>query len=117
MTEDDVVDQIYEAAAIPDLWPDVLELLSRRADGTAGALVALTSQGQLAGHISSAAYRSGYEDYLQNGAHYENIRPGRNLERKYPGFLADHEVCTTEELENDVLYACAGMTPSEGRER
>ena len=98
-----LLDRIYEAAAIPELWPGVLEALAAIAGAQAGALVAYRGR-ELAGHTSSDLYRDGYDDYLRNGAAIENVRPFRHLERQYPGFLADLEVQTSEELERDEIY-------------
>lgn len=98
-----LVDQIYEAAVLPDKWPDVLERLAGMADGHAGALVALRGP-NLVGHRSSDLYRAGYNDYFANGQDIVNLRPRIHLERGYPGFLADVEVQSREALAVDPLY-------------
>ncbi len=100
---EEVIESVYQAAALPELWPDALERLSRLAGGAAGSLVAYSASGNV-GHISSQGYRAAYDDYLVNGTQFENVRPRRVLERNHAGFLADHDVCTLEELEEDVLY-------------
>jgi DNA-binding CsgD family transcriptional regulator len=98
-----LLDRIYEAAAIPEHWPDVLEKLAAIAGAQAGALVAYRGR-EPAGHTSSSLYREGYEDYLTNGSGIENVRPLRHLERQYPGFLSDLDVQSAEELERDEIY-------------
>ena len=35
---DDLIDSIYEAAAVPTLWPEVLHALSTRVNGSGGVL-------------------------------------------------------------------------------
>jgi DNA-binding CsgD family transcriptional regulator len=98
-----LLDRIYEAAAIPEYWPDVLEKLAAIAGGQAGALVAYRGR-EPAGHTSSELYREGYEDYFQNGIEIENVRPLRAFERQYPGFLSDLEVQTPDEVARDEIY-------------
>ena len=100
---EDLLDRIYEAAAIPEYWPNVLEELAAIAGGQAGALVALRA-GAAAGYTSSRLYEAAYDDYLRHGAGLANIRPLRALERQYPGFLADLEVQSAEELAADEIY-------------
>jgi DNA-binding CsgD family transcriptional regulator len=98
-----LLDRIYEAAAIPEYWPDVLEQLASIAGAQAGALVAYRGR-EPAGHTSSRGYREGYEDYFHNGIDIENVRPLRALERQYPGFLSDLEVQSADELARDAIY-------------
>jgi DNA-binding CsgD family transcriptional regulator len=101
--DEDLLDRIYEAAAIPEYWPDVLEKLAAIAGAQAGALVALRGGG-LKGHTSSRLYDEAYDDYLRNGPAIENVRPLRALEQQYPGFLSDLEVQSAEELARDEIY-------------
>lgn len=101
--DEDLLDRIYEAAAISDYWPEVLERLAAIAGAQAGALVAYRGR-EPAGHTSSRLYREGYDDYFTNGIEIENVRPLRALDRQYPGFLSDLEVQTPEEIERDEIY-------------
>ena len=101
--DEDLLDRIYEAAAIPEYWPDVLERLAAVSGAQAGALVAYRGR-EPAGHTSSRLYRDGYDDYLRNGAGIENVRPLRALDRQYPGFLSDLEVQSAQELARDEIY-------------
>ena len=98
-----LLDRIYEAAAISEYWPDVLEKLAAIAGAQAGALVAYRGR-EPAGHTSSNLYREGYEDYFENGIEIENVRPLRAFERQYPGFLSDLEVQSADEIAHDEIY-------------
>jgi DNA-binding CsgD family transcriptional regulator len=98
-----LVERIYEAAVIPDLWPEVLERLAAVSQGQAGALVALRGP-NLVGHRSSDLYRAGYDDYFANGQNILNVRPKIHIERGYPGFLADIEIQSRQELDADPIY-------------
>jgi DNA-binding CsgD family transcriptional regulator len=101
--DEDLLDRIYEAAAIPEYWPEVLERLAAVAGAQAGALVAYRGRDP-AGHTSSSRYREGYDDFFRNGIDIVNPRPLRSLERQYPGFLSDLELQSPEELERDEIY-------------
>jgi DNA-binding CsgD family transcriptional regulator len=98
-----LLDRIYEAASVPEHWPAVLESLAAVAGAQAGALVAYRGREPI-GHTSSRLYREGYDDYFSNGLEIENVRPLRAFERQYPGFLADLEVQSPEELAGDEIY-------------
>lgn len=101
--DETLLDRIYEAASVPERWPEVLESLAGVAGGQAGALVAYRGR-EPVGHTSSRLYREGYEDYFRNGIDIVNVRPLRAFERQYPGFLSDLEVQTPEELAADEIY-------------
>jgi DNA-binding CsgD family transcriptional regulator len=101
--DDALLDRIYEAAVIPEYWPEVLEKLAALAGAQAGALVAYRGL-EPAGHTSSSRYREGYDDYFTNGIDITNVRPLRALERQYPGFLSDLDVQTPEEIARDEIY-------------
>jgi DNA-binding CsgD family transcriptional regulator len=98
-----VIDAIYEAAAIPELWPDVLDQLSRLAGADAGTLLSADKDGY-GRYIATPAYEAGYRDYVANGRQYENVRFQRSLDR-YPGaFSSDLELCSEAELDADPIY-------------
>ena len=101
--DEHLLDRIYEAAAIPEYWPDVLEKLAVVAGAQAGALVAYRGMEPI-GHTSSPRYRAGYDDYFRTGRDIVNLRPVLALERQYPGFLSDLELQTPEELATDEIY-------------
>lgn len=104
MTLDEgLLDRIYEAGAIPELWPAVLEALAPVAGAQAGALVAYRGR-EPTGFLASPRYREGYDDYFRNGLEIVNVRPLRALERQHPGFLSDLEVQSPDELERDEIY-------------
>ena len=101
--EEVLIDRIYEAASVPERWPDVLETLAAVAGGQAGALVAYRGHEPI-GHTSSPRYREGYDDYFRTGRDLLNVRPQRARDRQYPGFIADIELQTPEELAGDAIY-------------
>jgi DNA-binding CsgD family transcriptional regulator len=99
----DLIDQIYEAAAVPELWPAVLLQLCGIAGAHAGALTSMDASG-LAGYLATDTYEAAYRDYWEHGSAIDNVRLGRSL-RDYPmAFSSDLELCSEVELAADPLY-------------
>ena len=61
--DEHLIDRIYEAASISELWPGVLELTSRLIGADAGALVAFSHR-EILGTLTTEGYRSAYESYM-----------------------------------------------------
>ncbi len=100
---DGLIDAVYEAAALPELWPSVLEQLCIIADAHAGALLSADTDGY-GRYTATEAYQPGYSDYVTNGRDYPNVRFERSLAR-FPGaFSSDLELCTEAELDADPIY-------------
>lgn len=99
----DLIDLIYEAAAVPELWPAVLLQLCGMAGAQAGALTSMDASG-LAGYIATDSYEAAYRDYRQHGSAVENVRPARALNSHPMAFASDLELCTEAELAADPLY-------------
>jgi DNA-binding CsgD family transcriptional regulator len=94
---EDLVGRIYEAAAVPELWPEVLEGLSVVADALGTAL--LTADAQNMKWILTESVRGLAETWLAEGWHLRNERMPRLLERQHAGFLRAEDVFTAEEME------------------
>lgn len=103
MNADSVVDEIYEAAVIPEFWPRVLGRIGRLVDGDAAALLAFGKE-PAPRYLTTESYQDAFADYIANGMQLPNIRPQRSLERMPMAFAHDLEVCTSEELLNDPMY-------------
>ncbi|KQV03219.1 helix-turn-helix transcriptional regulator [Devosia sp. Root105] len=99
----ELIDLIYEAAAVPELWSTVLLQLCGMAGAHAGALTCMDASG-LAGYIATDTYEAAYQDYWEHGNAVENVRLERSL-RDYPmAFSSDLELCSEAELATDPLY-------------
>lgn len=98
-----LVDQIYEAAALPELWPDVLTKIAKAA-GAWGAALFVMERPQSMNFVSTENYRSCIEQFVTFADQANNPRPQRALERKHAGFLSDLDLCTIEELQADPIY-------------
>src|SRR5690349_1503651 len=99
----DLIDLIYEAAAVPDLWPTVLLQLCGMAGAHAGALTSMDASG-LAAYVATDSYEAAYRDYWQHGNAIENVRLGRSLNQHPMAFSSDLELCSEAELAADPLY-------------
>jgi hypothetical protein len=72
----ELLDLIYEAGAVPELWPDVLAALAQLLKAQ-GALV-LTARGEEAvSWLASTPFKSVVDDYFACGLHLGNERTRR----------------------------------------
>lgn len=94
---DDLVGRIYEAAAVPELWPEVLEGISAVADALGTTL--LTTDAQNVKWITTKRLLPLAEAWLAEGWNLRNERMPRLLQRQHAGFVRAEDVFTTEELE------------------
>lgn len=102
MTQFDIVDSIYEAALIPEKWPDVLDRMATMAGGV-GTILFGASAGNTR-WISSEATRTMMERFVADGWMSRNTRAARLLNHNHPGFITDLDVYTHEELDRDAVY-------------
>jgi DNA-binding CsgD family transcriptional regulator len=100
---DALVEGIYEAAVMPEYWPDVLGRIGRLVDGDAAALLAF-GKDPPPRYLTTESYRDAFDDYIANGMQLPNVRPQRALERMPMAFAHDLEVCSSEELVHDPMY-------------
>jgi DNA-binding CsgD family transcriptional regulator len=98
-----LVDRIYEAAVIPEFWPDVLDRLSQLARCYGGALISLDAQRE-ARYFVSEPLQGLMDAFLEQGWNKKNLRFERLAPRKYPGFVTDLDVITREEMETSPYY-------------
>jgi DNA-binding CsgD family transcriptional regulator len=101
----DIVDSIYEAALIPERWPDVLDRLATMAGGV-GTILFGASAGNTR-WISSPATQAIMERFVAEGWMSRNTRAARLLNHNHPGFITDLDVYTREELDRDAVYTDA----------
>lgn len=102
--DDRLVDEIYEAALMPERWPSVLERVAEISDSWAGGIIALDPDRRVR-TVSTETYRPTYEGFARGESNrYENVRAQRAAARRHQGFLRDVDLCTPEELEADPLY-------------
>lgn len=97
------VDEIYEAALIPDLWPKVLDQLARDTDAV-GAMC-FTATAERSAWISSPAIGPLLEGFFRDGWMARNSRVARGLAAGLPGFMGDQDLFTRAEMDADPMFA------------
>lgn len=97
-----LVDKIYEAAVVPELWPTVLDDLTLVGRGH---FCALFTFGQGGPHIISS--KDGVrisQDYVTEGWPERTDRLPRLLATRHAGFLGDLDVYTREEMDREPVF-------------
>ncbi len=95
------LDSLYEAAVVPELWPQVLRRFREIAHGAGAVLVAVTP--------SSSRWISSSPEFDQVVAAHFNSFPGnertrRLLERRHAGFLRDIDILSDAEMASEPVY-------------
>lgn len=103
-SDDRLIDEIYEAAIVPDFWPSVLERVAACSQSRAGGLILVDPTARPRG-VATDVYRPIYAqfDHVAD-ARYRNLRAERAAARRHAGFLRDIDLCTEEELRDDPIY-------------
>ena len=99
--DDQLVDRIYESALVPELWPNVLDDLTKVADGVGAILVVRQGDSQWWVSSSGAAARSSRlikEGWLD---HSRLIPLG--IANAHAGFLRDVDVLPRQEWDSEPL--------------
>lgn len=97
----DLVDRIYEAAVIPNLWVETLTHLSD-AVGGAGASFVTGARDQMR-WVATPSMDEVIRFYL-SGRVPENTRLTRCLAVRYPGFQTDLDLLSLDEIEAEPFY-------------
>lgn len=101
MDDEGLLDRIYEAGAIPELWPDVLREFDKAA-GAAGSVL-FVLRGQALNWTASPGLRELAATYLQSGFLGNDARTTRLVAANHSGFLSELDVFTPEEWEADPI--------------
>lgn len=99
--EDEFLDRLYEAAALPELWPGVLDRLSAMAD-LAGAML-LGIRDTDVRWTSTPNFEATFRTYLQRGYVGQDQRTVRLTKLEYAGFVSELDVFSLEEWEADPI--------------
>lgn len=100
----ELVDRIYEAGAIGETWPDVLDVLSKRYNCTGAVLFTFGAAGSQ-NWIATPQLRPLLDEFIRDGWAAINQKPQRIAALDYAGFINDLDVFTFEEIERDRVYA------------
>ncbi|WP_024517161.1 helix-turn-helix transcriptional regulator [Bradyrhizobium sp. Tv2a-2] len=98
----DIIDHIYEAAADPDLWPGLLDLIAARAGAVGSALCSVGEHGTR--WTASPTIAPVFSEYVKDGWIRRDPRIARAAALSHVGFLSDYNLFTPEEIERDSIY-------------
>lgn len=100
--DETLADRIYEAAVVPELWPEVLGEMSN-AVGGAGAVLFTANSAQM-GWTTSADLHDIFTEFVRDGWAAINPRPVRLGAANHAGFVRDSDFFTNEEMDSDPVY-------------
>lgn len=103
MAYETLVEAIYAAGALPELWPDLLEEIAGHFDARGGMIIWTNPDRQE--RISSPGIAAVAQDFFEQGWGERNSRISRYLARPpYAGFLTDLDLHSEEELRTLPIY-------------
>jgi hypothetical protein len=101
---EDLIDKVYEAAVIPQLWETVLDNVASRI-GSFGGLLLLMANSQRTAWVGSSAMGPVYADFIEAGFAAKKTRARRAIAKNRAGFVRDNDLFTREEMDRDPAYA------------
>lgn len=97
-----LVDRIYEAGLVPELWPGVLAELAKLADGFGTLLTARCEEDYR--WVGSPSMGPVMQEYVAGGWYKRSPRAARVFAARHAGFLTDLDIFTREELDREPVY-------------
>jgi DNA-binding CsgD family transcriptional regulator len=101
--EPDILDLIYQAASVPEIWPDVLVRLANLSEAKGSGLVCFDATGANR-FIATESYKDAFIEFSANSHRHEQRRPRKVLAEGLTGFTHDLELFTQAELDADPVY-------------
>jgi DNA-binding CsgD family transcriptional regulator len=98
---DRMIDRLYEAALVPDRWPQILDDLAGVA-GAAGATLISSDMTDFR-YISSTGFGDFMADFLAGGWPRHNTRLPALLNARHAGFIIEEDVFTPQEVEGNKI--------------
>jgi DNA-binding CsgD family transcriptional regulator len=99
---DRLLDLIYEAAAVPDMWPAVLDTLAKMVGGVGTFLITTDTRNFRWTHSESVSQLG--LDFLEGRWHERNSRMGRLLLHRHSGFVREVDMFSAEEMDTDPTF-------------
>lgn len=107
-----IIDSIYEAAVVPDLWPGVLDSIAALSQTVGGLLFTLSPRPRSLGSVAPPSPRWTTSDsikehfcaFVRDGMAERNTRVRRKLKNDHAGFVTDFDLFTPEEIETEPVY-------------
>jgi DNA-binding CsgD family transcriptional regulator len=99
----DLIGRIYEAAVLPDRWPNLLQAIADRAGSKGAAFIRHSPVG--ASLIVSPAIEQHTADYIAAGWLNDNTHAQALLSEQFPGFRTEADYRTPEEIAHMPVHA------------
>ncbi|KQT69597.1 hypothetical protein ASG54_05695 [Aureimonas sp. Leaf460] len=96
-------DRIYEAAIIPELWPESCDLISAEVGAFSTALMSISSNGSFRA-VCSPVIAEPLAEFLRTDLPSQNVRMERHMATGEAVFMRDVDLMTIDELEVDPIY-------------
>lgn len=97
-----IIEDIYEAAAVANKWPHVLQSLTELISGFGASMFSFQPTGER--WVSTPSMEQIIADFAALGRPDLNSRSPRALGLRHPGFITDLDGFTEEEIEKDRFY-------------
>ena len=105
MIEPDFINKIYEAAIIPQKWPDVLAQVVLDQSLSGGTMFTYNPKTKATNSISAGEVMiEAMRQFEEDGWSERNSRMARLAPLQYSGFVVDHDIFTDAELDVDPFY-------------
>jgi DNA-binding CsgD family transcriptional regulator len=98
-----LIDRIYEAAVIPELWPDVCASLAGEVNGFSACILTIDTDETLR-WVCSPNIDEQMERYSRSDMKSQNPRPERSMLLAPMAFARDIDVMTADEIATDPIY-------------
>jgi DNA-binding CsgD family transcriptional regulator len=98
-----MVDRIYEAAVIPELWRNTCIALAEEIQSYSASIFSLSPDSTYR-MISTPNIEKLLEAFTGSEARFHNVRPPRALAMAPGAFIRDTDIMTAEELRTDPIY-------------
>jgi DNA-binding CsgD family transcriptional regulator len=99
----DIIERVYEAAVVPEFWPEALARLCEIVGAWGAGLLAFDPWQNMR-FTATGNYLEGFTAFAAASPSYDNRRPKRALATGHVGFLHDLEIFTQAELDADPIY-------------
>ncbi|WP_438749238.1 helix-turn-helix transcriptional regulator [Pararhizobium sp. O133] len=98
-----LIDRIYEAAVIPELWSDVCTSLAAEVNAYSACLLTIGTDQRIE-WICSPNINDAMVRYSRSDVRFQNVRPERSLVSSPSAFSRDIDVMTAQEIVDDPIY-------------
>lgn len=99
--QDDLIDRIYESAAVPEAWPGVLDDVAALAGSTGGLLF---SARKALNWTASDSVAEVFAEYVNDGWFGKCSRRLCLMSQEAPSFFVEHDFWNDEQIDADPVY-------------